>query len=137
MVTTRRSMRTMRSTIGMSSTRPGPFAPISLPSRNTTPRYYPSRTRTADRSIVIARIATTRNTDIKGSNSSMSRLLGNGRRPDGERQPADADDFDRIADLDRRVARRGPVFTFDEHLAAAAVDAGQRRCHSSDHGAGA
>src|ERR1017187_2184047 len=55
-VTTRRSIRTMRSTMGISSTRAGPLALRSFPSRNTTARSYSRRIRTAEGSTTIARI---------------------------------------------------------------------------------
>src|SRR5215211_6608934 len=45
-VIVRRVTRTMRSAIGMSSTRPGPFWATRRPKRNTTPRSYSRSTRT-------------------------------------------------------------------------------------------
>src|SRR5215211_4196540 len=45
-VMVRRVTRTMRSAIGISSTRPGPFWATRRPKRNTTPRSYSRSTRT-------------------------------------------------------------------------------------------
>src|SRR5438046_9563975 len=45
MVTTRKSILTMRSTTGMRKMSPGPFAPCNLPSRKMTPRSYSRRMR--------------------------------------------------------------------------------------------
>src|SRR6516165_1909666 len=45
MVTTRRSILTMRSTIGIRKINPGPFVPSSLPRRKITPRWYSRRMR--------------------------------------------------------------------------------------------
>src|SRR6266481_2314299 len=44
-VIVRRSTFTIRSTIGMRKTTPGPFGSSSRPSRNTTPRWYSRRIR--------------------------------------------------------------------------------------------
>jgi len=45
MVTTLKSILTMRSTTGMRKMSPGPFAPCNLPSRKMTPRSYSRRMR--------------------------------------------------------------------------------------------
>ena len=59
MVTTRRSIFTMRSTTGMRIIRPGPLAPSNLPRRKMTPRSYSRRMRMAWGRTIAARMIST------------------------------------------------------------------------------
>ena len=58
-VTTRKSIFTILSTIGIRKISPGPFAPCNLPSRKITPRSYSRKMRMACGRIKIARMTMT------------------------------------------------------------------------------
>src|SRR5262249_45966190 len=74
MVTTRRSILTMRSTIGIRKINPGPFVPSSLPRRKITPRSYSRRMR-----IICGRMITARR--ITGSNQTSNLANSSNIRP--------------------------------------------------------
>src|SRR6266700_8194470 len=127
MVTTRKSILTMRSTIGMRKMSPGPFAPCNLPSRKMTPRSYSRRMRmdcgstmTASTTTTIAQGPSVVTSLINSSIISLSLVLWF----HFQRQSLDAGDFDGLARFDGRFADGVPVLAFDKHPAAARVNAG-------------
>src|SRR5438046_2345317 len=129
MVTTRKSILTMRSTTGMRKMSPGPFAPCNLPSRKMTPRSYSRRMRidcgsttTASTIKTMAQGPSLAARFNKWSIISPSLVFGF----HFQRQSLNADDFDGLAGFDRRFAHGIPVFAFDKHLAAPRVDARYR-----------
>src|SRR5438093_1222728 len=126
MVTTRKSIFTIRSTIGMRKMSPGPFAPCNLQGRKMTPRSYSRKMRmdsgsttTASKIKTITQGPSLVTSFINSSIISPSLFF----RFHFQRQSLDADDFDGLAGFDRRFAHGVPVFAFDKHLAAARVDA--------------
>src|SRR5207247_8752181 len=136
MVTTRKSILTMRSTTGMRKMSPGPFPPWTLPSRKMPPRAYSRRIRmdcgsttTANRIKTIAQGPSLAASLINSSIISPSLVFGF----HFQRQSLDADDFDGLAGFDGRFAHGVPVFTFDKHLAAARVNARNRADRFAQH----
>ncbi len=59
MVTTRKSILTILSTMGIRKINPGPFAPSSLPRRKMTPRSYSRKMRSACGSTMTAKMMIT------------------------------------------------------------------------------
>src|SRR6266404_3327393 len=137
MVTTRKSILTMRSTTGMRKMSPGPFAPCNLPSRKMTPRSYSRKMRMDCGSTTIA--SRTRTT-AQGPSCAASLINSSIIPPSlvfgvhSQRQSLDADDFDELAGFDGRFAHGVPIFTFDKHLAVARVDARNRGDRFAQHG---
>src|SRR5439155_24008572 len=136
MVTTRKSILTMRSTTGMRKMSPGPLAPCNLPSRKTTPRSYSRRTRIA---CGMPTTASTTRTTAQGP-SLEARLINSAIISPSlvfgfhsQLQSLDADDFDGLAGFDGRFAHGVPIFTFDKHLAAARVNARNRADRFAQH----
>src|SRR5437762_6136342 len=136
MVTTRKSILTMRSTMGIRKTRPGPFSPCNLPSRKMTARSYSRRMRmdcgstiTASTIKTIAQPPSLAASLINSSIISPSRVFWF----HFQRQSLNADDFDGLARFDRRSAHGVPVFAFDKHLAAPRVDARYRAGRFPQH----
>src|ERR1039457_6996557 len=145
MVTTRRSILTMRSTTGMRMIRPGPLAPSSLPSRKMTPRSYSRRMRMACGRIMAARMmigtvqALRRNNVATRSSIMFSGcLLFSGfrwvLRFDLQSQAGDADNLHRVARFDGHFAHGIPGFPLDEDLAAGRIDARQGGDRLAQHG---
>src|SRR6266487_1422842 len=137
-VTTRKSIFTMRSTMGMRKIIPGPLAPCacSLPRRKMTPRSYSRRMRSAWGRMKAAMIISTTAVvpSLKSaamSCSIISPLLGFGFH--FQRQTFDGHDLHRLIFLDRRVANRLPEFALDEHIPAARINARQRRHDLAEH----
>src|SRR5438128_1596057 len=124
MVTTRKSILTMRSTTGMRKMSPGPFAPCNLPSRKMTPRSYSRRMR---RDCGSTTNANTTKTIAQGPSWAASLINSSIISPSlvfwfhFQRQSLDTDDFHRLAGFDGRFAEGVPIFTFDNHLAPARV----------------
>src|SRR5438876_2987702 len=136
MVTTRKSILTMRSTTGMRKMSPGPLAPCNLPSRKMTPRSYSRRMRI---DCGITTTASTTRTTAQGP-SLEARLINSAIISPSlvfgfhsQRQSLDADDFDGLAGFDGRFAHGVPIFTFDKHLAAAPVYARNRADRFAQH----
>src|SRR5579883_243026 len=136
MVTTRRSIFTMRSTMGMSTITPGPLAPMSLPSRKTTPRSYSRRIRKACGSRIITRTIRTNRTGI-----TLARLE---RSIAGacwlsllwfylQCQTADFDNLNQLSRLDGGIANRIPVLALDKHLAAMGINGSCGRSGFAQH----
>src|SRR5258706_5474169 len=136
MVTTRKSIFTMRSTIGMRKISPGPFAPCNLPSRKITPRWYSRRTRTDCGS---ATTTSTIKTIAQGPTVVINLIKSSIISPllvfwfHFQRQSLDADDFDGLARFDRCFAHGVPVFAFDKHPPSAPVNARKRFNRFAQH----
>src|SRR5437867_8584492 len=136
MVTTRKSIFTMRSTMGMRKMSPGPFAPCNLPSRKMTPRWYSRRMRMACGSTATA---STTKTTAQGPILAASLIKSSTISPSlvfafhFQRQSLDADDFDGLAGLDGCFAHGVPVFAFDKNPAAARVNARERGYRFAQH----
>src|SRR5260221_2972693 len=115
MVTTRRSILTMRSTIGMRKINPGPFVPSSLPRRKITPRSYSRRMRIICGRKIMARtiMGTNQTTNLADSSnmgplSQVSDLLC--------RQSFDGYDLYGFSFSHKRIAGRTPIFAFQKTL---------------------
>src|SRR2546428_5913810 len=136
MVTTRKSILTMRSTTGTRKMSPGPFAPCNLPSRKMTPRSYSRRMRMDSGSTTTA---STIKTITQGPSFVTSFINSSIISPSlvfwfhFQRQSLNADDFDGLAGFDRRFAHGVPVFAFDKHLAATRVYARNRADRFAQH----
>src|SRR5881628_2356958 len=136
MVTTRKSILTIRSTMGIRKMSPGPFAPCNLPSRKMTPRSYSRRMRMDCGSTTTA---STIKTIAQGPSLAASLINSSIIFPSWvlgfhfQRQSLDADDFDGLAGFDGRFAHGVPIFTFDKHLAAARVNARKRADRLAQH----
>src|SRR5215212_1635178 len=123
--------RTIRSAIGVSSTRPGPFWATSRPKRKTTPRSYSRSTRTdAPASDTASTTRTTRTTRTAVISLHLP-FLG---RSNGEREAVDRLD-DHGAALGHGQAFRfefpqtgAPQRTVELHL----TDRGRHRAHGRD-----
>src|ERR1041385_6452024 len=132
-VTTRKSIFTMRSTIGIRKMSPGPFAPRSLPQRKMTPRSYSRRIRThcgrrTARTMMATTKMMTRGVTVLMVSSIVLRF--------GfyfQFEPVDRDDLHRLIFFHRHIAHRGPVFAFHKNPPAAGIDAFQRRRDFADH----
>src|SRR5947209_19176038 len=121
MVTTRRSIRTIRSTIGMRKISPGPFAPSNFPRRKITPCSYSRRMRIACGRMITARMMSgmAQLINLNGPSSGMA-LFSFGFY--FYRQSLHRCDLRRVPFFDRRVADRIPMLAFDKDPAAARVD---------------
>src|SRR5256714_7825075 len=112
----RRATLTIRSTIGISRKRPGPFGgSSSRPRRNTTPRSYSRATLIA--AIRKSRTMKTRNA-ARPRATDISAIL---RRPDAQDEPVDVFDPDAVARPERRAveAARAPELSADGNEAVA------------------
>src|SRR5262245_36836118 len=100
-VITRVSTRTIRSRIGMSRNKPGPRAPTSRPSRNTTPRSYSGTILIAENTSIstTSRIAARQNR----TTAVMTAPLGIDGRSIDQRDRAPSLAFFVIADGDRHT----------------------------------
>src|SRR5438477_3815400 len=127
-VTTRKSIRTIRSTIGMSNTTPGPLAPINLPSRKMTPRSYSRNMRTADGNRINAKNPSGISQTSKLNNRCAASITL-AFRFHLQRQATNRDDFHRLPGLNRNVAQRIPIFAIDKDTPGLGVD--PRQCSDS------
>src|ERR1035441_1047120 len=135
-VMTRRSILTMRSTIGMSRISPGPFAPSSLPNRKITPRSYSRRMRIICGSTTVpnankATIHGIRPNDFPTASMICTPLAGFGFH--FQRQSLHLDNLNALALLHGHIADSLPVFSFDKHFAAPPINGCQRRHHLTAH----
>src|SRR6266446_2419421 len=126
MVTTRKSIRTIRSTTGMRKISPGPLAPSNFPSRKLTPRSYSRRMRIACGRMITARMMSGMAQPINFGSVSINdmALLSFGFY--FQSQSLHRCDFCHVPFFNGRVADRIPMLAFDEDPAAARVDWGQR-----------
>src|SRR5207302_9898792 len=127
MVTTRKSIRTMRSTIGMRKINPGPLAPSNFPRRKITPRSYSRRIRMACGMMMMTRMMTGTAQPINRGNASNSSMVLFSFGFQFYCQPLDRCNLTLLVFFDRRIADRVPVFALDENAAAARVDWAQCR----------
>src|SRR6267378_2774942 len=137
-VTTRKSILTILSTMGMRKIIPGPLAPCawSLPRRKMTPRSYSRRMRNACGSTKAATTITTivHVPSLRSAAMSWSIIF-----PllsfwfHFQRQSFDTDNFDRLIFFHDGVAHGVPKLAFDEHPAAARVNARQRGHDPAQH----
>src|SRR6516164_1088549 len=131
-VTTRRSILTMRSTIGMRKMSPGPFVPSNLPRRKMTPRSYSRRTRTAWGRI----ISTSTNTGISQlinlANSSNIRCFS-AFRVNSQRQSIYGEDLNFLALFYWTIAYGVPVFSLNKNLPAVLIDRSKSAGNFSQH----
>src|SRR5205809_6654006 len=125
MVTTRKSIRTMRSTIGMRKINPGPFAPSSFPKRKMTPRSYSRRMRIACGKMMIMRMMMGTAQPINRGNVSISSMVLFSFGFHFYCQSLHGSNLSLLVFFDRRIANRVPVFAFHENAAAARIDRGQ------------
>src|SRR5207244_12638706 len=108
-------------TTGMRQMRPGPVGPCNLPSRKLPPRSYSRRMPIDCGSTTIA---STIKTMAQGPSLAARFNKWSIISPSWvfgfhfQRQSFNADDFDGLAEFDRRFAHGFPIFTFDKHLAA-------------------
>src|ERR1019366_9831694 len=137
MVTTRKSIFTMRSTMGNRKMRPGPFALSNLPSRKITPRSYSRRMR----NVCGSRMATMMTITTRLEPIFMRELIMSGIVPpllsfgvNFQRQTFDSDDLDGLILFDRNRTDGIPVFAFDENPAAVHVDSPERGHDFAHHG---
>src|ERR1700730_1569991 len=121
-VITRRSIFTIRSTIGIRKINPGPFVPDSLPSRKITPRSYSRRIRATCGIMSAAKIMIGINEPSNLADSSSMQWFFSGLWDDFQSQTFDAYDLDGMSPIDRRIAGRGPAFTFNENLPVACIN---------------
>src|SRR5213593_3040739 len=121
MVTTRKSIRTIRSTIGMRKIRPGPFAPSNFPKRKITPRSYSRRIRIACGRMITARMmrGMAQLINLNGASSGMA-LFSFGFY--FLRQSLHGCDLCHLSFFYGSVADRVPMLAFDKDPAAARVD---------------
>src|SRR5439155_15527584 len=122
MVTTRRSIRTIRSTIGMRKINPGPLAPSNFPSRKITPRSYSRRIRIACGRMMMARIMMGTAQLSNRGNVSISSMVLFSFGFQFYYQPLHCCNLSLLVFFDRRIAHRIPIFAFDKDAAAARVD---------------
>src|SRR5581483_6710255 len=117
-VIVRRSTRTIRSTIGISRKRPGPFGSgYSRPRRKTIARSY-------SRTTLIALIAKIRTRKTTMTSATMAPVIAATLlRRHGESKPLDAVDADALTRVQRRLRPRTPELAADEHEPALAHDA--------------
>src|ERR1039458_1663377 len=130
-VMTRRSILTMRSTIGMSRITPGLFAPSSLTSRKIKPRSYSRRMRSSGGSTTVpnankATIHGIRPNDFTRASMICTPLGGFGFH--FQCQSLHLDNLNGLALLHGHIADSLPVFSFDKHFAVPPVN-GCQRCH--------
>src|SRR6516225_4448699 len=131
-VTTRRSILTMRSTIGMRKMSPGPFAPSNLPRRKMTPRSYSRRTRTAWGRIISASTNTGTSQLINLANSSNIRSFS-AFRFNSQRQSLYGEDLNVLALFDQAFAYGVPVFSINKNLPAVHIDRSKSTGKFSQH----
>src|SRR5438093_4577713 len=122
MVTTRKSIRTIRSTIGMRKISPGPFAPSNFPRRKITPRSYSRKMRIACGRMMTARMmrGMAQLINFGSASSNCIALFSFGFQFYG--QSVYGGDLGQFAFFDGCVADCVPIFTFDENPAAARID---------------
>src|SRR5208283_2794836 len=135
-VMTRRSILTMRSTIGMSRISPGPLALRSLPNRKITPRSYSRRMRIIWGSTTTPNTNSTTIQGIRPNDFSAASMIGTPLRGFGfhfQRQSLHLDNLNELALLHRHITDSLPVFSFDKHFAAPTVNGSQRRHHLAAH----
>src|SRR5882724_10317901 len=140
MVTTRRSIFTILSMMGIRMIRPGPFAPCSLPRRKITPRSYSRKMRMAwgtTKKAMTARMTRTVVTGPLWKTKLMSEsimffplllfwfYL--------QSQSRDARDLDGLAGGHGRGAGRVPRLALDKYLAGRGIDRPQRVYRAPDH----
>src|ERR1039457_248920 len=140
-VTTRKSIRTILSTMGMRKMMPGPFAPCNLPSRKITPRSYSRRMR-----MDCGRMKIARTTRMMTKGAVLPNMLIIPVMSCSimflrflvfwfhfQSQTVDADNFNRLAGLHRCIADGVPMFAFDKHLAALRVNPRLRAHRPAEH----
>src|ERR1039457_5454432 len=139
-VTTRKSIRTILSTMGMRKMMPGPFAPCNLPSRKITPRSYSRRMRTdcgrmkmASTTITMMMGAVLPNIEMSPAMSCSIIFLVLVCWFYFQSQSDNAGDFNVLSGCHRRFADGVPVFPFDKHPAARRVNPRKRIHRPAEH----
>src|SRR6266436_1603011 len=132
-VTTRKSIRTIRSTMGMRKINPGPFAPSNFPRRKITPRSYSRRIRIACGRMITARMMMGMVQPINLGSASSNGMSLFFLRFQFYSQPLHGCNLSRCVFLNRSVTNGVPIFALDEDPPGARVDWSQcSHCFSNE-----
>src|SRR5262245_54999760 len=131
-VTTRRSILTIRSTIGMRKMSPGPFVPSNLPRRKMIPRSYSRRTRTAWGRMISASTNTGMSQLINLANSSIIRCFS-AFGFNSQRQSVHGEDLYALPLFASPTMCLVPVFSLNKTLPAVLIDRSKSTGNFSQH----